>query len=153
MASTMPLQRPCSRQGDSLALRGSRGAVARGLVAGTTGTPAMDALLHAEYKRGGGTSETVVRGALPASCRTAGRPWSTTSCTGDTGSRTVPHTASSPDQRPGRRAGTARCSAPASGVPATSYSRQQSSTSLRSSVIRPDVDDFEVELEPDLPAQ
>src|SRR5690348_14312738 len=45
MASTMPLQRPCSRQGDSLALRGSRG--------------------YAEYQRGGGKSETVVRGPLP----------------------------------------------------------------------------------------
>jgi hypothetical protein len=33
------------------------GAITRGLVAGTIGTLAMDALLYAEYKRGGGKSE------------------------------------------------------------------------------------------------
>ena len=33
------------------------GAVTRGLVAGTIGTLAMDALLYAEYRRGGGKSE------------------------------------------------------------------------------------------------
>jgi hypothetical protein len=83
------------------------GAITRGLVAGTIGTLAMDAFLYAEYKHGGGKSDF-----------SRWEPWSTTSCTGDSGSRTAPRTASWPDQHPSRGPGTAVFGA---GVWGTSY--------------------------------